>query len=104
VALMLDALVRTALVESRPDSFVKDGRTIRFQRAWLTATARALRHSIGGDLEITEEVAAAPKKGRRKAKKTKAGRADQPVLALTAAQAERFNALREWRLKEARRR
>jgi DNA topoisomerase-3 len=95
---VLGGLVRAALVVLHEDSFVKDGRSIRFQRATLTAKARA-----GGPvgLAIGEPPAAtgaAPgragtMKRRPKAQDEVSGPTDPAVVA----------ALKAWRLAEARR-
>jgi DNA topoisomerase-3 len=97
---VLGGLVRAGLVVLHDDSFEKDGRTIRFQRATLTREARA-----GGPLELAiPEALAGERTGRRKgggARKSMTGRKqedrgpqDPTVVA----------ALKEWRLAEARRR
>ena len=96
---VLGGLVRAGLVVLEDDSFVKDGRTIRFQRARLTRKARA---GAALELAIPEALVAESTgrkrggtKGRRpKAREETRGPADPAVVA----------ALKAWRLVEARRR
>jgi DNA topoisomerase-3 len=96
---VLGGLVRAGLVVLEDDSFVKDGRTIRFQRATLTRTARA-----GGTVElaITEPLVATGATSRHGGNKERKPKAQDEALrppdpALVAA-------LKVWRLAEARRR
>ena len=101
--LLLDGLVRDGLVEVLSDSFEKGGRTIQFQRVWLTRRGRlAGRYDVDGVL-VVKEVAAPPRKRRARAKK-----AVPPVAKhqapLDEAESTLFEKLREWRLKEARKR
>jgi DNA topoisomerase-3 len=104
---LLDGLVRSGLVEVNADSFVKDGRTIRFQRVWLTRAGGLAATDELRRVPVVEEIKAPSAKrrasggGKRKTKKTAApaGRAETP---LDGAEHLLFEALREWRLSEAR--
>ena len=101
--LLLDGLVRDGLVEVLADSFEKGGRTIQFQRVWLTRRGRlAGRNDVDGVL-VVKEVAAPPRKRRTRAKKavTPVAKHQAP---LDEAESALFEKLREWRLEEARRR
>lgn len=104
---LLDGLSREGLIEFRADSFVKDGRTIRFQRVWLT------RHGTlagSGDIEGVRlvETVAKPRPSRRNVSRggpaSKKTAPPDPQTALDDGEAVLFERLREWRLKEARRR
>jgi DNA topoisomerase-3 len=101
--LLLDGLVRAGLVEVLADSFDKGGKTIRFQRVWLTRPGRlAGRNGVDGVL-VVEEVAAPPRKRRARTKTTSPAVAKEQAP-LDEAEAALFEKLREWRLGEARRR
>jgi len=101
--LLLDGLVRAGLVEVLADSFEKGGKTIRFQRVWLTRPGRlAGRNDVDGVL-VVEEAAAPPRK-RRKRTKAAAAVVAKHQAPLDEAGMALFEKLRDWRLKEARRR
>jgi DNA topoisomerase-3 len=105
---LIDGLSRAGLVDVRADSFVKDGRTIRFQRAWLTRRAR-LAGSGGIDgvrLVKTAAQAARPRRAAGRARRTAAPKTARPAAETTLGVSERvlFERLRAWRLEEARRR
>ena len=101
--ILLDGLVRAGLVEMLADSFEKDGRTIRFQRVWLTRQGRlAGRIDVDG-VQVVEEVAAPPRKRRGKAK-TASTKVTKHQAPLDETGMALFEKLREWRLEEARRR
>jgi DNA topoisomerase-3 len=101
--LLLDGLVRSGLVEMLSDSFEKDGRTIRFQRVWLTRQGRLAGGNDVVDIQVVNEIAAPPRKRRTRAKAAaKTIAKDQAPL--DATEEALFEQLREWRLKEARRR
>ncbi len=112
---VLSGLVRAQLVRLEDDSFVKDGATITFQRAFLTHSARAdaargeARFDMAG-----EQSGPARKKGRRprKGAKEKPKRPRPPKAARGQARdlndapgrvRSLFEALRAWRLAEAKR-
>ena len=106
---LLDGLSRQGLVEMQADSFVKDGRTIRFQRVFLTRAGRLAR----GDAVETVQVVATPmepaargkgrSKTRSKAPSKRTNRRDESTT-LEPDQIRLFDRLREWRLTEARKR
>jgi DNA topoisomerase-3 len=101
--LLLDGLVRSGLVEMLSDSFEKDGRTIRFQRVWLTRQGRLAGGNDVVDIQVVNEIAAPPRKRRTRAKAAaKTIAKDQAPL--DATEEALFEELREWCLKEARRR
>jgi DNA topoisomerase-3 len=104
---LLDGLARQGLVELRPDSFVKDGATIRFRRAHLTRTGRLARPGFEDAVTLVEtpQVAGSrrPARRRRGAPATTAPASPRNV-ARDIADVRLFDALREWRLAEARRR
>ncbi len=98
---LLDALAREAMLEIWSDSFTKDGREIRFQRAGLSPGARRLGAFDPSTIELTAEVAskAGAKKGRKRTKK--------PIptsTVLSSTEEDLLKTLRTWRLSEARRR
>ncbi|MFV2073266.1 MAG: RecQ family ATP-dependent DNA helicase [Thermoanaerobaculales bacterium] len=101
--LLVDGLVRAGLVEVLADSFEKDGRTIRFQRVWLTRQGRLAGGNDVDGVRVVKEIAAPSRKRRGKAKT-----ASTPVAKhqapLDEAGMALYEKLREWRLKEARRR
>ncbi len=110
---LLNGLAREGLVEMRADSFVKDGRTIRFQRVYLTRAGRLARADVADSIQVVE----APSQPKtKKTKKTRVPRTSRskskpaaPVSAeqfsiLDADQERLFEKLREWRLAEARKR
>ena len=89
------------MIEIWSDSFTKDGREIRFQRAALTSGARLLRIFDPSVIELTAEVAS--KAGTRK--RRKAARKSIPVsTVLSSTEETLLKTLRTWRLSEARRR
>jgi DNA topoisomerase-3 len=104
---LLDGLSRADLVNIRADSFVKDGRTIRFQRVWTTNSGRL---AGSGDVDRVRlvETPAKPKRSRRSAGRRSAAVVKAPPKAFDAAldddAAALFARLRVWRLEEARRR
>ncbi len=106
---LLDGMVRAGLVEIVGDSFEKGGRTIRFQRVWLTRQGRLAGKQDVHLVQVVEEAAPPAKKkratrsGRTKTSK-KVPPAPQASTELDAAEQRLFDALREWRLKEARKR
>jgi len=101
--LLLDGLVRSGLVQVLADSFEKDGRTIRFQRVWLTRQGRLAGGNDVDDIQVVKEVAAPPRKRRTRAK-TAAKTVAEDQTPLDGTEEALFEQLREWRLKEARRR
>ena len=106
---LVDGLSRADLVEVRADSFVKDGRTIRFQRVWLTRRGRLAGTGEVDDVRLVETVAGAtgprPSSGRSRSGTT-APKTDRKAaeIALSGDQLALFERLRAWRLGQARRR
>ncbi len=102
--LLLDGLVRSGLVDVRGDSFEKGGRTIHFQRVWLTRRGGFVKQGDLDEVLVAEEVDAPSKRHKR----AKAKAAPKPVAAgrvsLDGSESVLFEKLREWRLEEARRR
>jgi DNA topoisomerase-3 len=104
---LLDGLSRADLVDIRGDSFAKDGRTIRFQRVWLTRSGR-----LAGSGDI-DRVRLAETPGKTKRSRQSAGRRSAAVVktaprvpeaALDDDEVALYDRLRAWRLEEARRR
>ncbi len=93
----------------RADSFVKDGKTIRFQRVFLTSAGRLAKADAVEAIRVVETPSLPKGKATRRAGSgkaagsRKAGRPEQPTI-LDADQARLFDRLREWRLAEARKR
>ncbi len=111
---LLGALAGAGLLTVASDEFEKEGRTIHFQRA--TLTAEALRGELAAldGLRLPEDPASAPRQRLRKGKKTAAapsagrGRAARPAgqdgaAADGEAPPALVAALKAWRLAEARR-
>ncbi|MEM7351275.1 MAG: DNA topoisomerase 3 [Acidobacteriota bacterium] len=109
---LLSGLVSAELVETRDDSFQKNGRTIRFQRAGLTPRGYTSRPEVVSEVVLTAEPPKAKRKKKKstpKSRKTKAGRgkskrATAAPQAPTGQAGELYEALKAWRLAEARRR
>jgi DNA topoisomerase-3 len=106
---LLDGLTRQGLVEMRADSFVKGGKTIRFQRVFLTPTGRLARADAVESVQVVETLSV-PKAGKKRRAKTrpKTGMTtpaflEEPSI-LDADQERLFKELRKWRLTEARKR
>jgi DNA topoisomerase-3 len=105
---LLDGLVRSGMLKVSADSFVKDGRTIRFQRAWLTRTGGLAGIGDLRGVPVVEPLQPPPSKRKRSAGKKKA----RPAAAAPARDDSQpavddetlYAALREWRLGEARKR
>ena len=90
------AQARVALVEE--DSFVKDGETIRYQRAGLTPGGRRLGIDLAGQVLLPDDPPDEPAKRRRRRA------APAPEIDEADADPALVEALREWRLEEARKR
>ena len=110
---LLSGLAQAELIRTREDSFEKNGRVIRFQRASLAPEAHDVQPELLAEVRVAEE----PKKPKRKKtrKKTRkqraaarggARRAGRPPASepLAGDAAELYEALKAWRLTEARRR
>jgi DNA topoisomerase-3 len=98
---LLGGLVRAGFVRLQNDVFEKDGRTIEFQRAGLTPEGRDATEEEVRAVTLQAE-AASPGKGRKK-------RGRQPTAAKVSSRERApeasalLEALRAWRLKEAKR-
>jgi DNA topoisomerase-3 len=101
----LGGLARAGLVAIAEDAFEKDGRMIHFQRARLTAEGEAAGSGELDEVRIAEEMAAPGSAGTGRRARRRAGGAS-PTAAEAAADAdpELVEAIRGWRLAEARRR
>jgi superfamily II DNA helicase RecQ len=102
-------LSRADLVEVRADSFMKDGRTIRFQRVWLTRRGRLAGTGEVDGVRLVETVAGSTsprRSGGRSVAGTAAPKAVRKAAetALSGDELTLFERLRAWRLEEARRR
>jgi DNA topoisomerase-3 len=98
---LLAGLVRGGLVRVEQDSFEKDGKTIHFTRAFLSPAGRS-----GGDLTrvtLLDEGDEADAPRKRKDRRGKKARRPEPVSAVVAPSGL-VNALKSWRLQEAKRR
>lgn len=105
---LVDGLSREDLVDVRADSFSKDGRTIRFQRVWLTRRSRLAGAGNVDEVRLVE-TAAKPRKAKRSSARSRSSAAEKPApaapeAALDADETALFERLRAWRLEEARRR
>jgi DNA topoisomerase-3 len=94
---LLGGLVRAQVVSAREESFEKDGKRISFQRLQLTPRARSLGTRALDDVTLAAPIAAT--RGKRKK-----GRAKKSTAAPSTADARVIEALKAWRLTEARRR
>ncbi len=105
---VLAGLARASVLRLEDDSFVKDGATITYQRAWLTegATAGAAleqraRFTIAGEPRGSRRPK--PKKERRKGRENPKRDRVRPAPSAPGAASGLFEALRAWRLVEAKR-
>ncbi len=116
---LLSGLVSADLVKTSEDSFDKGGQTIRFQRASLTPNAYRADPSAIAKVLLPEEPPKAKRKRKAKSKPGRAGgrtstsrtassrsksSAKRSAAAPTGKAAELYEALKAWRLKEAKRR
>jgi DNA topoisomerase-3 len=110
---LLGGLVRAGLLQVDQDSFLKNGRRIHFQRASLTRDGRRGNWSLETGVRLLDEPPATPRRRQRSPKATKGSRqgtkAPRPPgngktdLDTVAPAAEKLvEAMREWRLAEAR--
>ena len=98
---LLGALGQARVVFVEDDSFEKDGETIRYQRAGLTPGGRRRGVDLAGQVVLPDDPPDLPK-ARRKRK----GAAGKAAAAVEAADVdpELAEALRAWRLEEAKKR
>ncbi len=95
---LLGALGQARVVFVEEDSFVKDGETIRYQRAGLTPGGRRRGIDLAGQVLLPDDPPDEPaKRQRRRA-------ALAPEISEADADPELVEALRKWRLEEARKR
>lgn len=92
---LLDGLAAAGLVRLEPDAFERDGQAVEFERAYLAGEARAL--------EDVRLIGSPPARGRRSGRDRKEAAARPPDAGLAPDPAI-VEALRAWRLEEARRR
>lgn len=100
-------LVRAGLVQLSEDAFEKEGRLIAFQRISLTPEGRRTGEALGQRVRLVEDVNVEPVGGGATGKrgKRKTRRGAKPVVTRTEASAPGMvEALRTWRLSEAKRR
>jgi DNA topoisomerase-3 len=89
---LVAGLVRAGLITARQEEFEKDGKTLAWQKLALTARGyQALESGVRG-VALPEELHATGKTTRKKKRALPSKKADTAVA----------DALREWRLKEAR--
>ena len=105
---LLDGLARQGLIEKRADSFVKDNRTIRFQRVFLTRVGRMAKPDVVESVRVVETPsppdAVKKRRSKNRAATTTRKPAASPTTTLEPTEMRLFDELREWRLGEARRR
>jgi DNA topoisomerase-3 len=99
--ILIDGLARAGLVEKRADSFVKGDRTIRFHRVFLTGSGRLARPDAVDEVQLVSPPPAGDAKPRRRTHKK---RISPPPTELDDHDEGLFQALRDWRLREAQRR
>jgi DNA topoisomerase-3 len=107
--MLLGGLAREGLVEVRADSFVKDGKTIRFRRVHLTRTGRLAGARAVDAVRVVKSTPVVGSKTKRKTAgpgeaRPRGPASPLPASALDADQARLFERLRAWRLAEARKR
>ncbi len=94
---LLGGLARGGLVRIEDDQFEKDGQTIRFHRVYLTDQGRRADAVIEAQIPVAPPSTSTGRRGKKLSAKTGGvtQREKSPAL---------FEALRQWRLEEARRR
>ena len=95
---VLGAMARAGLVRLSEAEFEKDGRVIPFRKVAITAAGEAVEEALR-ELPMKDEGAAAPLKKRKKKASKKPAKASAPAAANNGVE----DALRAWRLAEARR-
>jgi DNA topoisomerase-3 len=96
---VLGGLVRAGFLRVAGETFEKDGRTISFQRAWLTREARE-PGSSAPDFTLPEDADTLAGSGPRRSGGGRKKTAPPPAA---AADPELISQLKKWRLSEARR-
>ena len=100
---VLDGLVRAGLVTVAADTFEKDGKSIRYERASLTPAGRKASRGTAVGLQVRDS--GPPTKGKRtkRAKAVSSARGRTAAPRVTQPEDGLRLALREWRLAEAKR-
>ena len=105
---VLRGLVGAGLVEVSQDEFSKDGRLIQFERAALTSDGRGADASFHESVRLVQEPPKTAKRARktRKTRKPTSKRSSKstPIPDTKDLPPKLVEALREWRLSEARKR
>ena len=97
---ILGGLSRSDLIRVNEDAFQKGGRTIRFQRAFLTDQGRNSKKDVA--VLLTEQPVASKSSRRKTSKSSKVSKVAQ--VDLDEAPPHLVDALKSWRLTEARKR
>jgi superfamily II DNA helicase RecQ len=103
---ILGAMARANFVHLTNAVFEKDGKSIPYRKASLTRDGEALEEIVPGDLLMKDAslTVTKPRKGRKKAAAAKAKKKRSPKQPDDAAGSGIEDALRRWRLGEAKRR
>lgn len=102
---LLRALAREKLVDLQPDSFVKEGREIRFERVYLGAEAAFSRETDLSSIRLISRLKSRAKSAGRARKKGPPKKKTAPLdQILDRAQENMLADLKAWRLSEARKR
>jgi DNA topoisomerase III len=107
---MLGALARAGLIRLAEAVFEKNGKAIPYRKANLTAAGEARDEEAAIELLMKDDAAAQPLRPRHKKKRPVAKKAARPAARRTVAEAPSprnmgvEDAIRSWRLEEARRR
>jgi DNA topoisomerase-3 len=96
---VLGGLVRAGFLRVTGDTFEKDGKTISFQRAWLTAEAKTGPRVVP-EFTLPEDADTLAGSGPRR---SRGGRKKAALPPATLADADLVGDLKKWRLSEARR-
>jgi DNA topoisomerase-3 len=102
---LVDGLAREGWVELRTDSFVKDNKTIRFQRVFLTQRARtASSFNLEGSVVPMRAISSSSTKTKKQKREKKETELKKSLGPLDGAALETFQQLRDWRTAEAKKR
>jgi DNA topoisomerase-3 len=102
----LSGLARAGLVKIEEDEFVKDGRRIAFQKVRLTPQGRAADAGSFNEIQIAKRIESGALGGKKSGKSRKRTEAAKRAIdeARADAPTELVEALRAWRLHEAKKR
>ncbi len=101
---LLGGLARGGLVRIDDDSFEKDGQTIRFRRVYLSSAGRTATSAVEAQIAVAHPSAKRSKRGKKPLPKpVKAARPGKAPPAAKESPPLLVEALRQWRLEEARR-